>query len=83
MDSRIRSIVKTVTWRILALTLTILISFLFVGNWTISVSIGIAANLTKTFFYYVHERFWERIDWGKTSKQDRLKLAKMKKLRNG
>ena len=82
IDSRIRSIVKSVTWRILALTITILVSFVIVGNWTVSISIGIVANLTKAFFYYIHERFWERIGWGRESKQNRLKPAKIKNLRN-
>lgn len=68
IDSRVRSIVKSFSWRIFAFIITILASFVLIGSWEISISVAIAADSTKIFFYYVHERFWERISWGRISK---------------
>ncbi len=65
MDSRRRSIIKTITWRILALLITITVSFAILGSWSVSIAIGILSNLLKTLFYYMHERLWEITNWGK------------------
>ena len=65
MDSKRRSIIKAITWRILALLTTIIVSFAILGSWSVSIAIGISSNLLKTLFYYIHERFWERTNWGK------------------
>jgi len=51
-EYKIRSILKTLTWRITASLDT------FVIAWIITV-------ITKTFFYYFHERIWNKIKWGK------------------
>ncbi|NWG10977.1 DUF2061 domain-containing protein [Candidatus Bathyarchaeota archaeon] len=65
MDSKLRSIVKAATWRIIALFLSIIISFAIIGSWSVSVAIGVATNLLKTLVYYIHERLWEKINWGR------------------
>jgi len=65
MDSRRRSIIKAITWRIFALLITIIVSFAILGSWSVSIAIGILSNLLKTLFYYIHERLWERTNWGK------------------
>ena len=65
MDSRSRSIIKAITWRIFALLITIIVSFAILGSWSVSIAIGILSNLLKTLFYYIHERLWERTNWGK------------------
>mgnify|MGYP001429837219 CR=1 FL=1 len=65
MDSKRRSIIKAITWRIFALLITIIVSFAILGSWSVSIAIGISSNLLKTLFYYIHERLWERTNWGK------------------
>ena len=65
MDSRRRSIIKAITWRIFALLITIIVSFAILGSWSVSIAIGIVTSLLKTLFYYIHERLWERTNWGK------------------
>jgi uncharacterized membrane protein len=65
MDSKRRSIIKAITWRILALLITILVSFAILGSWSVSIAIGIVSNFLKTLLYYIHERLWERTSWGR------------------
>lgn len=65
MDYRRRSITKALTWRIIALIITIMISYAFLGNWSTSIIIGLVSNFVKTLGYYVHERLWERTNWGR------------------
>lgn len=64
-DTNARSFVKAVSWRIVGTLDTILLSFLITGNSTIAVSIGITEILTKTLLYYLHERVWNRVAWGR------------------
>jgi uncharacterized membrane protein len=65
MDSKRRSIIKAITWRILALLITILVSFAILGSWSVSIAIGILSNFLKTLLYYIHERLWEKTSWGR------------------
>ena len=65
MRSKIRrSLVKTLTWRILATTDTFLISWLITGPFNMGGAIAGIEVLTKMFLYYAHERGWSKIKWG-------------------
>ena len=65
MEKRRRSIMKTITWRILATATTVLLVFIFTGNLMISTSVGTLELLTKILMYYVHERIWNMLDFGR------------------
>ena len=64
-SKRRRTLVKTLTWRILATTDTFLIAWLITGHWDWAGLIAGIEVLTKMFLYYFHERAWARITWGK------------------
>ena len=57
-DQRRRSIVKGITWRLLATADTLLLALIFTGSATAALSIGGLELLTKTVWYYLHERAW-------------------------
>ena len=56
--ARKRHITKTITWRIIASTDTLLISWLLTGSWKIGTGIASIEILTKMILYYFHERAW-------------------------
>ncbi|MBC8313010.1 MAG: DUF2061 domain-containing protein [Candidatus Cloacimonetes bacterium] len=60
-----RTVAKTISFRIVASLLTILIVFTFTKNATISIGIGIVEAISKMIFYYIHERIWDKVNWGK------------------
>ena len=60
-----RSIVKSLTWRIIAFATTIIAVYLYSGNAKDSLIIGSSANLVKMFLYYLHERVWNNCDFGR------------------
>jgi uncharacterized membrane protein len=64
-EKHYRSLVKAVSWRLTGSLDTMIISFLVTGRikWALSIS-GIEL-FTKVFLYYVHERFWNKIPFGK------------------
>lgn len=60
-----RSIFKSISWRIIGTFDTILISFLIIGNMKFAISIGGVELFTKMFLYFLHERIWNKIKFGK------------------
>ena len=68
METRVRSIAKAVSWRIVATLTTMLLVFLFTGNLIISGGVGLTELFSKLLIYYVHERVWNSIDFGMVKK---------------
>ena len=62
--NRKRSLAKTLLWRVIATTDTILISFLITGSFAKGLAIGFTEVMTKMVLYYLHERAWSASDWG-------------------
>ena len=60
-----RTLVKTLTWRVLATSDTFLIAWLITGRFDFAGAIAGLEVITKMFLYYLHERGWTRIKWGK------------------
>ena len=64
-EKPMRSIVKSISWRVIGTLDTILISWLVTGALTIAFSIGAIELITKMVLYFFHERVWNSIKWGK------------------
>jgi uncharacterized membrane protein len=60
-----RSLIKSVSWRIIGTLDTIVISYLITGKLAFALSIGGIELVTKMILYVVHERVWNKIKWGK------------------
>lgn len=65
-----RSIVKAISWRVTGTVDTILISWLITREVKFALSIGFVELFTKIFLYYVHERVWNRISFGRIKAKD-------------
>ena len=65
-DTPRRSLVKTVSWRITGSTATFAISYAVLGDFTVSGTIAIIQLTFNTLLYFVHERVWNTIRWGRT-----------------
>lgn len=62
-ESRKRSLVKSMTWRVIGTIITVAGIGLATGDWTLAGGLGIIINLSKMGLYFYHERLWEKIDW--------------------
>ncbi|MEH6535355.1 MAG: DUF2061 domain-containing protein [Psychroserpens sp.] len=60
-----RTLVKTISWRVLGTIATIVISYLITGTLALAFSIGFIELISKLVLYYFHERTWNKIKWGK------------------
>ena len=65
METHMRSVVKAVSWRIIATLTTILLVFIFTGNLVISGAVGLTELFSKLGIYYLHERLWNAIGFGR------------------
>ncbi len=64
-EKHYRSIVKAISWRVTGTVDTIVISWLITKEVKLALSIGFVEVFTKIFLYYVHERVWTRISFGR------------------
>jgi uncharacterized membrane protein len=60
-DKPIKSVMKSISWRIVGTLDTMIISYFITGKLTLAISIGSVEVLTKTVLYYFHERLWAHI----------------------
>jgi len=66
MDTKLRSWVKSIVWRIIGIVLLGGIAYLVTGNWKEMTVITILFHGIRLVLYYFHERIWEQhISWGK------------------
>ena len=79
MEHPIRTLIKTVTWRIIALITTIIVVYLYSGDFHESLVVGIVANAIKMALYYAHERMWNRINFGRKKAPKEVFDENMKK----
>ena len=65
MESNSRSIAKAISYRLLGSVSTALIVFVFSGNATVSLGVGAVDMVAKIALYYLHERLWNYISFGR------------------
>ncbi|RED43223.1 putative membrane protein [Winogradskyella eximia] len=60
-----RSLIKTISWRVVGTLATVIISYLITGTLALAFSIGGIELISKMVLYFFHERAWNNIKWGK------------------
>jgi len=65
MESRARSLTKTITFRAIAVAGTFLITWIIQGNVGEATGVTILVHLYLTAIYYGNERVWDRLGWGR------------------
>ncbi|MGW8312847.1 MAG: adenylyl-sulfate kinase [Desulfuromonadales bacterium] len=64
-ETKRRSILKAISWRTWATITTALIVFIFTGRFALAITIGLLEVFAKMALYFLHERFWQKIRYGK------------------
>jgi len=60
-----RSIVKGISWRVVATTTTIIIVWAFFDRLDLAIAAGMIETVLKVGLYWLHERAWFKVRWGK------------------
>lgn len=69
METHRRSIAKALSWRVLATIITTSLVYYMTGKGEFAAKVGLADTLIKFTIYFAHERFWNRISYGREKKQ--------------
>jgi uncharacterized membrane protein len=69
MEKYSRSIVKSLTYRLMIVVLDITVIYILTGRLDAALGFALVSNIYTTVAYYFHERIWNRIGWGKTTKE--------------
>jgi uncharacterized membrane protein len=64
-DSNARSMMKSITWRIVATLTTIIVVLILARDIWTALTVGALDTIVKFILYFFHERAWDRLDWGK------------------
>lgn len=64
MDTHRRTILKTISWRLVATLVTGVVAYLVTGRLYFAVTVGLGDSFVKFFTYYLHERMWSKIRFG-------------------
>jgi uncharacterized membrane protein len=69
-ETRGRSVVKALSWRVLAGFITVGVVLTMTGELKFAAEIGTIDTLTKLLIYFVHERVWNKIGYGRLTAPD-------------
>jgi uncharacterized membrane protein len=67
LDSHSRSLAKALSWRATGSLDTMVLSFVITGSVKLAATIGLTEIITKSILYYLHERVWLKIPYGRAT----------------
>jgi len=78
MDTRKRIIAKTITFKILAMSVAFLLTLFFTGNKETAAFLAIANSITTLIGFYLHEKIWTKYKWQITDNKENIKRSLVK-----
>jgi len=64
-ESRLRSWVKSLTWRLIGIFVLGAIAWVITHDWQTTTLITIIFHVIRFMLYYFFERGWDRVSWGR------------------
>ena len=64
-----RSLMKGLCWESFSYILTILITYWYLQSFSTSVRLTSILFVVKIVFFFLHERLWHQVTWGKISQE--------------
>lgn len=64
-ETHFRSIVKAITWRTGGTIVTFAVAWILTRKFELAAQIGLLDTVVKLGAFYVHERAWNRLSFGK------------------
>lgn len=73
-----RSLVKGIVWEFISFVITAIAVYIFYGNFSIAIKFSLVLTGIKVIFFFMHERTWKKVKWGKYEIQN-VKMPKKRK----
>jgi len=64
-EMRFRSIVKAISWRAGGTIVTFMVAWVLAGSLDLAARIGVLDTVIEVRAFYIHERLWNHINFGK------------------
>ena len=68
-DNVTRSVAKSFTFRVAIVISDAVITFALTHRYDLTIGFVVFTNLASTVLYYMHERFWAHIRWGRAKRK--------------
>jgi len=65
METHLRSVVKGMSWRVIATLVTTIVVWLISGEIGMALLAGASDSLVKIGLFWGHERMWQTVAWGR------------------
>jgi uncharacterized membrane protein len=72
-ETRLRSLLKGITWRLTGTVDTMFVSYMVTGKYLIALSVGGIEVISKIILFYFHERIWNKVKLGKKDGISKIK----------
>ena len=66
METNSRSFAKAVSYRVFGSLSTAALVYFFTGSPKVSIGAGVLDSLVKIVLFFLHERVWQRIPYGRS-----------------
>ena len=63
MESKKRTLLRTISFRILAILITIPFVFIYTNDWLSSITDSLILHVILVIAHYIHDRVWLKIKW--------------------
>jgi len=70
-ESSRRSLVKSLTFRVIVIISDLVVVYAVTRRFDLAVTFMVTTNIASMILYYLHERFWNGVRWGR-SRQTRF-----------
>ena len=64
-ETRLRTLVKALIWNLIGLTVMSLVGYIMTGSWGLGGTIAVINALSGLTMYFLYERIWAHIGWGR------------------
>lgn len=65
-----RSLIKAISWRVTGTIDTFVLTFIITGQLKFAITVSGVEVITKIGLYYLHERVWNKIKFGKVEAKE-------------
>ena len=66
METHLRSLVKGISWRVIATLVTTIVVWFISGEVSMALFAGAIDSFLKIGLFWGHERIWQMVIWGRT-----------------
>lgn len=60
-----RSLIKSISYRLISMTADTIAAYLLTHDTAMTIGLVVLVNTYSTVLYYIHERVWANIHWGR------------------